>query len=87
VSIGRGGGAMSAEPSSGVAATPNGGEPTPSGTQPSLSGAEPTPGAQPAPNDAPPSLSGGAVMMRIIGGFGALLGYGCLAAFLLLISA
>jgi hypothetical protein len=69
---------MSAEPSTGVAATPNGGEPTPSGAQPSGS-------APPTPNDAPPSLSGGAVVMRIIGGFGALLGYGCLAAFLLLI--
>jgi hypothetical protein len=78
VSVGRGGGAMSAEPSTGVAATPNGGAPTPSGAQPSGS-------APPTPNDAPPSLSGGAVVMRIIGGFGALLGYGCLAAFLLLI--
>jgi hypothetical protein len=76
---------MSAEPSTGVAATPSGTEPTSSGAQPSTS-------AQPAPNDAPPSpssaqpiASGGALVMRIIGGFGALLGYGCLAAFLLLI--
>jgi hypothetical protein len=89
---------MSAEPSSGVAASPDGGD-APSGMQPSLSGAESTPsaqpassgtestpsGAQPIPNDAPPALSGGVVVMRIIGGFGALLGYGCLAAFLLLI--
>jgi hypothetical protein len=76
---------MSAEPSTGVTATPNSVEPTPSGTQPSLSGAESTPGAPPTPNDTPSPLSGGAVVMRIIGGFGALLGYGCLAAFLLLI--
>ena len=84
MSIGRGGGAMSAEPSTGVAATPNGGEPTSSGAQPASSGTEPT-SAQLAPNDTPPSLSGGAVVIRIIGGFGALLGYGCLAAFLFLI--
>jgi hypothetical protein len=83
---------MSAEPSAGVAATPNGGEPNTSGAQPSLSGAEPTPSAQPAPSgtepapsDTPPPLSGGVVVLRIIGGFGALLGYCCLAAFLLLL--
>ena len=83
---------MSAEPSNGVAATPTGGEPAPSGTEPTSSGAQPSTSAQPAPNDAPPSpssaqpiASGGALVMRIIGGFGALLGYGCLAAFLLLI--
>jgi len=83
---------MSAEPSTGVAATPTGGEPAPSGTEPTSSGAQPSTSAQPAPNDAPPSpsgaqptASGGALVMRIIGGFGALLGYGCLAAFLLLI--
>ncbi len=72
MSIGRGGGAMSAEPSTGVTAAPN--------------GSEPAPGAPPAPTDASPPHGGGAVVMRIIGGFGALLGYGCLAAFLLLIS-
>ena len=83
---------MSAEPSTGVAATPTGGEPAPSGTEPTSSGAQPSTSAQPAPNDAPPSpsgaqptASGGALVMRIIGGFGALLGYGCLAAFLFLI--
>jgi hypothetical protein len=76
---------MSAEPSTGAAATPDGGEPTPS-AQPASSGTQSTPpGAPPTPNDAPPALSGGVVVMRIIGGFGALLGYGCLAAFLLLI--
>jgi hypothetical protein len=56
---------MSAEPSTGVAATPN--------------------DAPPSSSSAPSSRSGGAVVMRIIGWFGALLGYGCLAAFLLLI--
>ena len=83
---------MSAEPSTGAAATPNGGEPAPSDAQSSLSGAASTPSAQPGPsgteptpNDTPLPLSGGAVAMRIIGGFGALLGYGCLAAFLLLL--
>ena len=83
---------MSAEPSAGVAATPTGGEPAPSGTEPTSSGAQPSTSAQAAPNDAPPSpssaqptASGGVVVMRIVGGFGALLGYGCLAAFLLLI--
>jgi hypothetical protein len=52
VSVGRGGGAMSAEPSTGAAAAPN----------------------------------GVVVLLRIAGAFGAVLGYGCLAAFVYLIS-
>jgi hypothetical protein len=73
VSIGRGGGAMSAEPSAGAEATSTGAQPTPSG-------------AQAAPTGAQPASIGGAVLLRITGAFGAVLGYGCLAAFLYLIS-
>lgn len=69
---------MSAEPSPGAAATSNGGAP-------SSGGAESPGGAESVPADAPPS-GGGAVVLRIIGGLGAVLGYGCLAAFLYLIS-
>jgi hypothetical protein len=96
---GRGGGAMSAEPSSGAAATPNGGEPTAAGTAPSPGVAEPAPSGaqpssntlvQPAPGGAEPASSGARVsgrvmVLRAIGGLGAVLGYGCLAAFLYLI--
>jgi hypothetical protein len=73
VSIGRGGGAMSAEPSTGAEATSTGAQSTSNG-------------AQPAPTDALPAPNGGVVLVRITGAFGAVLGYGCLAAFLYLIS-
>ena len=93
MSIGRGGGAMSAEPSTGTQAASNGGQPSPSGAQPAPSGAPPTPdaqppanGAEPAESGAQPTPTGGAVLLRITGAFGAVLGYGCLAAFLYLIS-
>jgi hypothetical protein len=82
VSIGRGGGAMSAEPSTGAEAASTGAQPTPNGAQPAPNG------AQAAPADAlpAPAPNGGVVLVRIIGAFGAVLGYGCLAAFLYLIS-
>jgi hypothetical protein len=71
---------MSAEPSTGA-------QPAPTGAQPASTGAQPTPtGAQPAPNGAQPTPNGGVVLLRIIGAFGAVVGYGCLAAFLYLIS-
>ena len=93
MSIGRGGGAMSAEPSAG-AATPNGAQAKPAGAQATPSGAQPTPNdaqaaptdAEASPTDAQPAHNGGAVLLRITGTFGAVLGYGCLAAFLYLIS-
>jgi hypothetical protein len=43
-------------------------------------------GGEPAPSDARPASSGGAVLLRIAGSCGAVLGYGCLAAFLYLVS-
>jgi hypothetical protein len=73
VSIGRGGGAMSAEPSTGA-------QPAPNGVPPASTGGQPT------PNSAQPTPNGGVVLLRITGAFGAVLGYGCLAAFLYLIS-
>ena len=84
---------MSAEPSAGgeatqnaVQPTPNSAEPTPNGVQPTPNGAESTPnGVQPTVNGAEPAPNAGVVLLRIIGGFGAALGYGCLAAFLYLI--
>jgi len=66
VSIGRGGGAMSAEPSTGGEATRNDAQPTPVGAE--------------------PAHNAGVVLVRVIGAFGAVLGYGCLAAFLYLVS-
>jgi hypothetical protein len=63
---------MSAEPSAGAQPTPN--------------DAQPSTGAQPVPNDAQPTPNGGVVLLRITGAFGAVLGYGCLAAFLYLIT-
>ena len=87
MSIGRGGGAMSAEASAGAEATSTGAQPTPNGTQPAPTDASPAPnGAQAAPTDALPAPNGAVVLLRITGAFGAVLGYGCLAAFLYLIS-
>jgi hypothetical protein len=80
VSIGRGGGAVSAEPSTGAEAASTGAQPTPTGAQPAPNG------AQAAATDAPPAPKGGVVLVRITGVFGAALGYSCLAAFLYLIS-
>jgi hypothetical protein len=71
---------MSAEPSTGAQPTPNGGQPDPSGVQPASTN------GHPAPNGAQPTSIGGVVLLRITGAFGAALGYGCLAAFLYLIS-
>jgi hypothetical protein len=73
---------MSAEPSTGAEAASTGAQPTPNGAQPAPNG------AQAAPADAlpAPAPNGGVVLVRIIGAFGAVLGYGCLAAFLYLIS-
>jgi hypothetical protein len=71
---------MSAEPSTGTQPAPDGALPTPNGVQPTPNGAPPT------PNGAPPTPNGGVVLLRITGAFGAVLGYGCLAAFLYLIS-
>ena len=77
---------MSAEPSTG-AATPNGAQPKSTGVEATPTGAQPSPNdAQAAPTDAPPAPNGGVVLVRITGAFGAVLGYGCLAAFLYLIS-
>jgi hypothetical protein len=90
---------MSAEPSAGAQPTSTGVQPTSTGAQPTPTGAQPTAtGAQPAPtgaqpssgvepiaNDAQPTPNGGMVLLRITGTFGAVLGYGCLAAFLYLI--
>jgi hypothetical protein len=94
VSIGRGGGAMSAEPSTGAQPAPNEAQPPSTGAQPASNETQPpSTGAQPAPNEtqppstgAQPTLDGGVVLLRITGAFGAVLGYGCLAAFLYLIS-
>jgi len=87
VSIGRGGGAMSAEPSTGAEATSTGAQSTPNGAQPAPTDGLPAPnGAQAAPTDALPAPNGGVVLVRITGALGAVLGYGCLAAFLYLIS-
>ena len=69
MSIGRGGGAMSAEPST-ARLTPTGGSRRRRREQ---------------PDDAPPP-SGGEVLVRITGALGAVMGYGCLVAFLCLIS-
>jgi len=77
---GRGGGAMSADPSAGAEATATGAQPAPTDAPPAPNG------AQAAPTDAPPAPNGGVVLVRITGAFGAVLGYGCLAAFLYLIS-
>jgi hypothetical protein len=65
---------MSAEPSTSAGASTGTGAAT--GTGPST---EPSAGAAPAPKP-------GAVLLRIAGAFGAVLAYGCLAAFLYLIS-
>ena len=70
---GRGGGAMSAEPSTGGEATPSGAQPTTNGTQPARDG------AQGASNGA------AVLLLRITGALGAVMGYGCLAAFLYLV--
>jgi hypothetical protein len=87
VSIGRGGGAMSAEPSTGAEATSAGTQSTPNGAHPAPTDGLPAPnGARAAPTDALPAPNGGVVLVRITGAFGAVLGYGCLAAFLYLIS-
>jgi hypothetical protein len=64
---------MSAEPSTGA-------QPAPNGVPPASTGGQPT------PNSAQPTPNGGVVLLRITGAFGAVLGYGCLAAFLYLIS-
>ena len=86
MSIGRGGGAMSAEPSTGAQPTQTGAQPAPTGAQPTSTGAQPAPtDAQPS-SGAQPTPNGGVVLLRITGTFGAVLGYGCLAAFLYLIS-
>ena len=79
---------MSAEPSAGAEATSTGAQPTtPNGAQPAPTDALPAQnGAQAAPTDALPAQNGGVVLLRITGAFGAVLGYGCLAAFLYLIS-
>jgi hypothetical protein len=85
---------MSAEPSTGAEATTTGAQPKPTGAEATLTGAQPTPDgaqaaptdAQPSPTDAQPAQNGGVVLLRIAGAFGAVLGYGCLAAFLYLIS-
>jgi hypothetical protein len=82
---------MSAEPSAGAEATSTGAQPTPNGAQPAPTDALPAPdGGQAAPTDAPtgarPAPNGGVVLLRITGALGAVLGYGCLAAFLYLIS-
>jgi len=77
---------MSAEPSTGAQPAPNDAQRPPNDAQPST-GAHPTPnGVQPEPTDAQPTPSGGVVLLRITGAFGAVLGYGCLAAFLYLIT-
>jgi len=87
VSVGRGGGAMSADPSAGAEATSTGAEATPNGAQPAPTDAQPAPnGVQATPTDARSGSSGGVVLVRITGALGAVLGYGCLAAFLYLIS-
>jgi len=71
---------MSAESSTGA-------QPTPTDAQRTPTDAQPTPtDAQPTPADAQPTPNGGVVLVRIVGAFGAALGYGCLAAFLYLIS-
>jgi hypothetical protein len=92
---------MSAEASAGAEATSTGAQPTPNGTQPAPTDAPPAPngaraaptdalsapnGARAAPTDALPAPNGAVVLLRITGAFGAVLGYGCLAAFLYLIS-
>ncbi|MEA3109016.1 MAG: hypothetical protein QOI88_3621 [Gammaproteobacteria bacterium] len=66
---------MSAEPS--TSTEPSTGAEPPTGAAPST-GADPSSTVPPAPN-------GGAVLLRIAGACGAVLGYGCLAAFLYLI--
>jgi hypothetical protein len=84
---------MSAEPSTGAqpastgAQPPNGAQSASTGAQPASTGAQPaSTGVQPAPNGEQPTPNGGVVLLRITGAFGAVLGYGCLAAFLYLIS-
>jgi len=78
---------MSAEPSTGAQSAPDGAQPAPDGAQAAPDGAKPTPSsAQPTPSSAQPTPNGGVVLLRIAGAFGAVLGYGCLAAFLYLIS-
>jgi hypothetical protein len=71
---------MSAEPSTGAQPAPTEAQPPPTGAQPAPTEAQPpSTGAQPTPN-------GGMVLLRSIGACGAVVGYGCLAAFLYLIS-
>jgi hypothetical protein len=78
---------MSAEPSTGAQPAPNDAQPPATGAQPAPSDAPPTPnGVQPEPTDTQPTPNGGVVLLRITGAFGAVLGYGCLAAFLYLIT-
>jgi hypothetical protein len=92
VSIGRGGGAMSAEPSTGAQPAQTGTQPAPAGAQPTgaaepvPNGAQPTSGVEPVPNGGQAPPTGGVVLLHITGTLGAVLGYGCLAAFLYLIS-
>lgn len=50
-------------------------------------GGEATPnGVEPAPDGEQPAPNAGVVLLRVIGAFGAVVGYGCLAAFLYLVS-
>ena len=78
---------MSAEPSAGAQPAPNEAQPPSTGAQPTSNEAQPpSTGAPPTPNGAHPTPNGGVVLLRITGAFGAVLGYGCLAAFLYLIS-
>jgi hypothetical protein len=75
------------QPTSSTQPAASGAQPSPSSAETTPSRAQPSPSsAESAPNDAPPPRSGGVVVMRCIGGLGAVLGYGCLAAFLILIS-
>lgn len=71
---------MSAEPSSGAQPAAGGTAPTPTVEQP------PPNAAQPIPSVTEAAPNGGVILPRIIGAFGATLGYGCLAAFLYLVS-
>jgi hypothetical protein len=76
-----------AQPAPTGALTATGAQPASAGAQPTPTGAQPAPtDARPTPTDAPPTPNGGVVLLRITGTFGAVLGYGCLAAFLYLIS-
>jgi hypothetical protein len=77
---------MSAEPSTGAQPAPNDAQPPSTNAQPAPNDAQPSSGAPPDPTDARPTPNGGVVLLRITGAFGAVLGYGCLAAFLYLIT-